>query len=161
MSMTKSRLKVAVMSGLILASFILVGSSFSEAENRTSIVGLVSFSTESNAVVGMITSTNRGMGKIISHQIPQLTGEGPYTFHAPYCLAVKPDESSNQASNMGSMNGNSPDNRMDNGRGSDNMMDDDGADNGHMDDGLGIGSGNMMDDEDDDGFMRGEWSHML
>jgi hypothetical protein len=156
--MLKVKLRMAIISSLIMMSFVLRGISVSEAGSKTTMVGLVSFSANSNAVVGMIISTNRGMEKIVSYQIPPLTGESPYTFHAPYVLAVTTDDSSNQTSGMNPRNGSSHDGWMGNRKGSDSMMDDE-DDSDHMDNGHGRGSGNMMDDEDDSGHMEGEWSH--
>lgn len=138
--MTKSKLGMIIISGSVLVSFLLIMGAISEARSKTTMVGLISFSTDSNAVVGMVTSANRGMEKIISYQIPPLTGSGPYTFQAPYSLAVTSEGSSSQASSMGPRNGNSPGNRMG--------------------DGTNRGSDTMMDDEDDDGHMGGGMTNM-
>lgn len=99
--MTRSKLGMVVISSLVLVSFLFVTGSICEAQSKKSMVGLVSFSTTSNAVVGMVTSANRGMEKIISYQIPPLTGQAPYTFSTTYSLAVASEESSNQTSSMG------------------------------------------------------------
>jgi hypothetical protein len=130
--MTKSKRIITVISGMVLVFTLVVGGYISVAQSKTSMVGLVSFNTESNAVVGNIISANRGMQKIITYQIPPLTGEGPtYTFHAPYIVAITPDKDSN-----GDDNG-----------GEDNNGEQSAADT-------------IMDDEDDNGHMRGALSHM-
>ena len=156
--MTRSKRGMAVISGFMLVSFLFVGGAISEAASKKTMVGLISFSTDSNAVVGMVTSANRGMEKIISYQIPPLTGSGPYTFQAPYSLAIITKEGSSQASSMGPRNGNGS--MMDNRRGPGNMGETDDTDRGRMGNDTSRGSDTMMDDEDNDGHMGGGMTNM-
>ena len=156
--MTRSKRGMAVISGFMLVSFLFVGGAISEAASKKTLVGLISFSTDSNAVVGMVTSANRGMEKIISYQIPPLTGSGPYTFQAPYSLAIITEEGSSQASSMGPRNGNGS--MMDNRRGPGNMGETDDTDRGRMGNDTSRGSDTMMDDEYNDGHMGGGMTNM-